>query len=218
MINLRMKVTTKIYLVATFATLLISSSFLQGQTLIQANNSDNSFLSNSKPQLSVSLSSSFTSFGPGFNAFGTSIMPQVTFPVSEKLSLTGGVGYSTFFMGNGSDNVFNSNQSNYGHVFVSGNYLVNEKITLRGTAYKTFMLSPPAFGSETTYPGYDFSSQGVIMDVEYKVTDNFRINIGFEYRQQNYPMYSPGMNPINPIINNASPFTNFNRHNSFNSF
>jgi len=213
-----MRRNTSIYLVVILVALIFSSPLLKSQSITQPSNSNNSFLSNSKPQLSVSLSSSFTSFGPGFNTFGTSIMPQVTFPVSEKFRLTGGVGYSTFFMGNGSESLFHSNQSNYGHVFVSGDYMLNEKVTIRGTAYKTFLLSPTTYGTETTYPGYDFSSQGVIMDVEYKVTDNFRINVGFEYRQQNYPMYSPGMNPINPIMNNSTPFSNFNSHNNFNSF
>ncbi len=169
-----------------------------------------------KPDISVSLSSSFTSFGQGVNTFGTSIFPSISFPVSDKFSISTGIGYSSLFLGNGSP--FNSQQSSYGHVFVSGAYKLNEKITVRGTGYKTFLLNPasPSFESNSSY--MDFSSQGVIMDVEYKVTDNFRINVGFEYRQQNYPTYGPGINTINPIMNNASPFSNFNRHNSFNSF
>jgi len=54
---------------------------------------------------------------------------------------------------------------------------------------KTFLLNPPTPKLESSSPYLDFSSQGVIMDVEYKVTDNVRINVGFEYRQQNYPIY-----------------------------
>ncbi len=193
----------------------MSSLSLQAQTSFLGSNTSDTFLNNSKPKLSVSLSSSFSSFGPGYSTFGTSVMPEITLPVSNKFAVSAGIGYSTFFMGSGNESMFNSNPSSYGHVFVSGSYLLNEKITLRGTAYKTFMLDPSSLGNEPTSPVYDFSSQGIIMDVEYKVTDNFRINVGFEYREQNYPVNGPGMNPTNPFMGNPSPFQSFNRHSNF---
>lgn len=59
---------------------------------------------------------------------------------------------------------------------------------------------------ENSSPTYDFSSQGVIMDIEYKVTDNFRVNVGFEYRQQNYPMFNPGMHPTRPGMRSGNMF------------
>jgi len=166
---------------------------------------------NNKPQLSVSLTTSFTSFYPGYTSFGTTLMPQVTFPVSDKFSLSTGIGYSTFFMGNG-ETMFNSNPSSYGHVFVSGTYDVNEKISIRGTGYKTFILNPAtSLNTDNNSIGYDYSSQGVILDVEYRVNDNFRINVGFEYRQQNSPMYSPnGFQNNSPYMNSMSPFSGFN--------
>lgn len=213
-----MKSLAKIYIIGLFATLLMGSVLMQAQTRVSGNTLNNTYLNSSKPQLSISLATSFTSFGPGFNSMGTSIMPQITFPISNKFTLSTGIGYSTFFIGNGNESLFHSNQSNYGHVFVSGNYLVNEKITLRGTAYKTFMLSPSNFSTEKISPFYDFSSQGIIMDMEYKMTDNFRINVGFEYRQQNYPIYNPGIYPATPYMDNLSPFPGFNRHNSLHSF
>lgn len=191
---------------------------MHAQSHIFENNQNNSFLNNSKPQLSASFTTTFTSFGQGVNAIGTSFMPQITFPVSHKFTLSTGIGYSTFFMGNQSESLFQSNQSNYGHVFVTGNYLVNEKITVRGTAFKTFMLGSGNPNTETKSPFYDFSSQGIIMDVEYKVTDNFRINVGFEYRQQNYPMYNPGMNYHSPQMNSFSPFPVFNPNPGFNPY
>lgn len=209
----------KIFVLSLLTVLLMSSFVLQSQTSIMGNNVNNSsFLNNSKPKLSVSLSSSFSSFGGGYNSFGTSVMPEVTFPVSPRFSLSTGIGYSTFFMGNGNEGIFNSAPSSYGHVYVSGSYLLTEKISLRGTAYKTFMLDAPTSIEGTNLHGYNFSSQGIIMDVEYKVTDNFRINVGFEYREQNYPGYGPGVNPVNPFMGNPSPFNGFNRSSNFYSF
>ena len=206
---------TKIYVVILFTALLMSGLSSHAQTSLLGSNTRESFLNNSKPKLSVSLSSSFTSFGAGYNSFGTSVMPEITFPVSPRFSLSTGIGYSTFFMGNGSEGMFNSNPSSYGHVYVSGSYLVNEKVTLSGTAYKTFLLGSSNYGNETVPPLYDFSSQGFIMDVEYKVTDSFRINVSFEYRDQNYPVYGPGINPTNPFMGNSSPFQGFNHRSNF---
>jgi len=194
-------------------TLLIPISIFAQSPIIGFGNTvgDNSSVVG-KPKLSVSLTSSFTSFAPGYTYFGTTIMPQVTLPVSDKFSLSTGIGYSTLFMNANNGSVFNSSPSNYGHVFVSGTYEVNEKISLRGTGYKTFNLSQSTqFNNEANSVGYDFSSQGIIVDVEYRVTDNFRINVGFEYREQNTPMYNPnGFQQNNPYFNTMSPFQGTN--------
>ena len=213
-----MKSLAKIYVIGLFATFFMCSFILQAQTNLFDNTQNNSYLRNSKPQMSASLTTSFTSFGQGVNSISTSFMPQITFPISNKFSLSTGIGYSTFFIGNGNESLFHSNQSNYGHIFVSGNYFVNEKITLRGTAYKTFMIGSPSPNSETASPFYDFSTQGIIMDVEYKVTDNFRINVGFEYRQQDYPIYGPGMDHLSPQMNGLAPFPGFNPSNNLHPF
>ena len=199
-IKLIMKLSNKIFI--TLISILLSSFVLQSQTMSFGDGLVNTTKENSKPQLSVSLSTSFTSFYPGYTTFGTTLMPQVTFPVSDKFSLSTGIGYSTFFMGNGGT-MFNSTPSSYGHVFVSGTYDVNEKISLRGTGYKTFILNPAtSLNNDNNSIGYDYSSQGVILDVEYRVNDNFRINVGFEYRQQNSPMYNPnGFQNNTPYMN-----------------
>ena len=208
----------KLRIILYIAILIIANttilSPLAAQIVLPGTKTNSEFLEKEKPKLSVSLSTSFSSFGYGYTALGTSIMPQITFPVSKKISITGGIGYSTFLMGNNEESVFNSQPSSYGHIFVSGNYLLNEKITVRGTAYKTFSLSDPTIGSGSEMPNYNFDSQGIIMDVEYKVTDNFRINVGFEYRKQNYPMYGP----MTPNMGNNSPFMDFNNHRGFGRF
>ena len=190
----------------------------QSQINMFNNQTNDGFLSNSKPKVSVALSTSFSTFGYGYSAIGTSIMPKLTLPVSNKFSLSAGIGYSTFFMSGNHQSPFNSAPNNYGHIFVSGDYLLSERITLRGTAYKTFSLdsSPPLV--ESSYPSYDFSSQGVIMDIEYKVTENFRVNIGFEYRQQNYPMYSPGMYPSTPGLGRRGMFMDSNHSHGLSPF
>ncbi len=200
----------------SFAVIMLSNFVLHSQTLSFGDKLNNTSAVNTKPQLSVSLTTSFAAFSPGFTTFGTTLMPKVTFPITDKFSLSTGVGYSTLFMGAGSGSMFNSTPSSYGHIFVSGTYDVNEKISLRGTGYKTFNLNTASpMISDDNSMGYDYSSQGFIMDVEYRVTDNFRINVGFEYREQNTPMYNPnGFQQDNPFTNPVLPFHGFNNHNN----
>ena len=168
-----------------------------------------------KPDVRVSLGTSFSTFGPGFNTFGTYIAPEISFPVYKKFSMQVGLGYSSLFYGYQGENMFSSNPSQYGSLYVSGTYQVNEKLTIRGTGYKTFLLNPTPPG-ETVNPGtMDFSNQGVILDIDYKVSEHFRINASFEYRKQNYPAYyygypQNGFGPPNNFNNGFGGFGGFN--------
>ena len=164
-----------------------------------------------KPDVRVSLGTSFSTFGPGFNTFGTYIAPEISFPVYKKFSMQVGLGYSSLFYGYQGENMFSSNPLQYGSLYVSGTYQVNEKLTIRGTGYKTFLLNPTPPG-ETVNPGtMDFSNQGVILDIDYKISEHFRINASFEYRKQNYPNYYYGypQNSFGPPNNFNSGFGGF---------
>jgi len=159
-----------------------------------------------KPDVKVSLGTSFTSFTPGFNSFGTYIAPEISMPVSKKVDVSFGMAYSSMFYSRPGESGFGS-PNNYGSIFVSGTYHVNEKISIRGTGYKTFLLNPSNFSeNNNNYSYFDFSNQGAILDLEYRVTDNFRINASFHYREQNYPDYYFG-----------SPMNGFGSPNTFNN-
>ncbi len=95
------------------------------------------------------------------------------------------------------ETLFSGNNTQYGSIYVSGTYQVNEKLRIRGTGYKTFLLNAQPAGETTNPHMADFSNQGFILDVDYKVTDDFRIGISVEYREQNYPSFYPyGSNGI----------------------
>jgi hypothetical protein len=148
---------------------------------------------NPPPKVSVGLGTSFMAFS-GVNSISTWIMPRITMPVSKKWNVAFGMGYSGIFLNGFEGTSGQQNQSQYGHLFVSGQYLLTEKISLTGTAYKTMMLNPSPKGDLPQDGRLDFSSQGVMLDMNYQVTDQFQINVGLEYRKQNYPIY-PGMHP-----------------------
>jgi len=187
--------------------ILTSFSSVQAQTSPYVNTTKTGFNTGFKPDVSLSLSTSFNSFAYGGSFMSTSVIPSISFPVSKRLSVDASVGYSSIFMNNGSGSVFNSGPQSYGHISVTGDYLLSQKVSIRATAYKTFKIGQPQLENEPNSGYLDFSSQGVIIDAEYRVTDNFRINVGFEYREQKYPYLYPGMNPMNSGMgNNGSMF------------
>jgi hypothetical protein len=138
------------------------------------------------PDVSVTLGSSFTSFGPGFNAFSTGIMPEFTFPVTKKFAVKAGIGYSTIFYSTPGNegSVFGQNSTQYGHVYVSGLYQLNEKVTIAGTAYKTFDLAPQP-QNQVNPRALDFSNEGIAVNLDYKVNENVSFNVGFSYQKYN---------------------------------
>lgn len=210
------KIVRHIILIVFICFIGFSSSY--SQNAMYSNTTNKGFNANLKPKLSVSLSTTFNSYGYGMNMMSTSVLPSVSLPVSKKFSLRATVGYSSLFMNYGNGTLLNSEPTSYGHISVSGDYLLTSKITLRATAYKTFRIGQPQTNIETDSPYLDFSSKGVIIDAEYKVTDNFRINVGFEYREQNYPFYGPGINPMNPGIRNSGSIFDINHNNGLNPF
>jgi hypothetical protein len=102
----------------------------------------------------------------------------------------------------------------YGNLFVSGTYQVNEKLIVRGTAYKTFLLNPaPTSTIKPLNPQFiDFSSQGVIFDAEYKVSEHFKVGVSVEYREQNYPsFFDSNQNGINNFRGSSFQTPSFGR-------
>jgi hypothetical protein len=166
------------------------------------------------PDVSVSLGTSFASFAPGYNSFGTFIAPEIIFPVSNRFAISTGVGYSSIFYSTPGDHLLHNQPMQYGSIYLSGSYKMNEKITISSTGYKTFLLNPPETLNESNQHSYNNSNQGVILNLDYKVTESFRINASFQFHQQNgspynaiYPGYnfSPydNMGGISPFINHS---------------
>jgi len=158
------------------------------------------------PDVSVSLGTSFTSFGSGYNMFGTFIMPEIEMPVSKKFSVRAGFGYSSLFLSNPeqSGNIFQQENHQVGTVYVSGLYYINPKLSIAGTAYKTFNLAP--IKNELNPHALDFTNEGINVNVDYKVTDHFRINAGFSYQKRSpYFNYYPETNVFgqSPYYNNG---------------
>ena len=106
----------------------------------------------------------------------------------------------------------------YGSIYVSGSYRMTEKLTISGTGYKTFLLNPPDLANENSPDYFDNSNQGVILNMDYKVNENFRINASFQFHQQNGSPYNymyPGSYMSPNYMGGFSPFYNYGYYPGF---
>lgn len=148
----------------------------------------NSFIPK-KTDFGIQLGTQFftSSYGSGFSTY---VAPHVSYGLSKRFSLSGGISIiNTTFNGpsyyglNGNEISFNGNNTS-ALVYLSGQYLLSKKVTITGIAWKQFSIS----GNNPAYNIYgNNDAHGVYMQVSYKVLDNFHIEAGFGY--------SKGYNP-----------------------
>jgi len=146
-----------------------------------------------QPKVNVSIGTSFSAFSGG-SAFNTWAMPQITMPVSRRWNVAFGMGYSNTNYNGLNQWTGGQNNAQFGMLYVKGQYLLNEKVTLTGTAYKQWLLNPVSLNEHDGFGRTDFSNEGLMLDMNYKVTDHFQINVGVEYRRHDGAMM-PGMYP-----------------------
>jgi hypothetical protein len=152
----------------------------------------------------LQIGSFFTTTSGYGSGFTTYISPYISYPFSSKFRVNAGItilnasyyGIKPYYLMN-SESSLNGNFTN-AMVYVSGEYLVNERLSVSGTLFKSFNILSSA-PSDRYHPNYD--AQGAFMKVGYKVFENFQIEAGFGY--------SKGIDPFNsyfgsPIIH--SPF------------
>lgn len=127
-------------------------------------------------------------YGSGFSTF---LSPTLTYPVSTRFLVSGGIsvvntslnGYRPWY--SPETNSFSGNITQT-TLWVSGQYLLNDRLTLTGTAWKTIDFTGNHSGN---YPVYKTNPEGAFFKVGYKVTDNFHIEAGFGYSQGSHGYY-----------------------------
>ncbi len=145
----------------------------------------------------LNLGSSFTSVSGFGSGFTTEVSPHVFYNVSKRFRISAGISMATTRYYNARSWFANEtapaqNGSFFtGTLFVSGQYLVNERLIISGSAFKVFPVSKdPLFWSPFN-PVSPNGAQGVNFSADYKVAEHLHIQAGFRYSQG---------------INNCSPF------------
>jgi hypothetical protein len=153
----------------------------------------------------VSAGSMFTTssgFGSGLTSY---ISPSVSYGINSKLRIGGGFSVinTTFFNAKSwyapeSVPGYSGNMSSV-VLFVNGQYMVNDRLTISGSAYKQVPLYSDPLPYNPYYPMSGQDAQGIDLNVAYKIGRNSSIHLGFGY--------SKGMNPYFSDPFNASPFS-----------
>ena len=134
----------------------------------------------------------------GGTSFGSYLSPMLAYNVSTRFRLKAGVtvfqGFGNYYAGNydGTSAAINSNPTTTG-IFIQGDYLLSNKVTLSGAFYKYF--SPVNF-NDPNKKGPE--GESYMFNVSYRPAKHFEINASFEYgnRTGMYyqdPFYQPGL-------------------------
>ena len=153
------------------------------------------FFQKGKFDYGLNLGSEFTSASGFGSAFSTQVSPHFYYNVSKRFRIGGGItaantGYINAkpLFGNESVHGSSGNFTTAG-IFVSGQYLVNDRLTITGSAFKIFPVSRDPLPYNPFNPVSPNGAQGINFNVGYKVGKNMYIQAGFRY--------SEGLSPYN---------------------
>jgi hypothetical protein len=156
---------------------------------------DQRFFQPKKFDYGVTLGSEFitaSGFGSGLNTYVT---PHISYNLNKRLSIGGGFSVvqtnyfnaSSYFQNE--PNSFSNGSFTSAMLFVNGQYLVNDRLTIYGSAFKQFPITKDPLPYNPFNPVSPNGAQGINFNVGYKVGKNMYIQAGFRYTE--------GINPYN---------------------
>jgi len=131
---------------------------------------------------------SASGYGSGISTLFTA---GITYPVAKRFNLGGGIGVvSTTPTGthNRSTEFYGNTNFTNTLIYVTGEYLLSQRMTVSGTLFKEFNI----FNNSPGYQGFqkNTSPQGAYMKVSYKINDVMQIEAGFGYSRGVSPYYN----------------------------
>ncbi|MFP4287859.1 MAG: hypothetical protein ACLFQS_01265 [Bacteroidales bacterium] len=157
----------------------------------------------SQPSFGLQMGSSFTTGMGGNSLFSQSIAPNMQLDVTKNFQLVVGSVFTTGNLGNNGSMQLNSGMEvpqrlNSTMVYAMGAYQMNPRLTITGAAW-TERNNMNAFQNQMNPQAFNTNARGMMMGVDYKITENLRF--GAEVNISN------GRNPFSPYGNYGSnPF------------
>ncbi|MDP1621619.1 MAG: hypothetical protein Q8M08_04680 [Bacteroidales bacterium] len=162
-----------------------------------------------KYEYGITLGSQFTAVSGFGSALNSYITPSFSYNLNKRLRVGGGVSVirTNYFQARSffqNEQALGSN-GNFTNavVFINGQYIVNERITISGTAYKQVPFSKDPLPYNPFSPVSSRQAQGINFEVGYKVGDHMFIQAGFRYSEGNNPYYA---DPFNRNVFQNYPF------------
>ena len=185
---------------------LMAPVFCQVMRKDTAFNDDQRLLQPKKFNYNLTLGSEFTSISGFGSALNTYVTPRFSYNVNKRLSIGGGISViqTNYFNARSylqNEQPFSTNGNfTSGMIFVNGQYLVNDRLTISGSAYKQFPITKDPLPYNPFNPVSSKGAQGVDFNIGYRIGDHMYIQAGFRY--------SDGQNPYCADPFNRSPFKN----------
>jgi hypothetical protein len=149
-----------------------------------------------KYHVGLSLGSEFTSVSGFGSGLTTRVAPTVSYNVSKRFQISGGISIATTnyfdvrsFYGDGTQAATSGNFTS-ATLFVSGSYLVNDRLTVTGSAFKMFPLTSDPLPYNPFNPVSRNGAQGIDFNVGYRIGNNMHIQAGFRYTEGVNPYYN----------------------------
>jgi hypothetical protein len=157
---------------------------------------ENPAIKKNKVNYSVSTGA-FVNSGSMFGSnYGTYIMPDIGYQVSERLNIRGGLLLMNTSSFNLSDAEHYSDlKYNNTFMFLRGDYQLTEDILIHGSVYKDLNSM-----NQLNTEGYSFG-------LDYKITDKSSIGIEIHYHKGQNPFYY--RNPFNPYNSYSNNMFNY---------
>ena len=144
-----------------------------------------------KPDYRLQFGTMFSTTSGYGSGISTYISPEIGYSLTSRFRINTGIsiintnliGVTPYFSST-NEQKFNGNFTS-ALIYINGQYKLNDRLTLNGSAYKQFNLSDDP-------PGNPYSKmnerQGFNMAIDYKAAENFHIQAGFGY-SKGYPPY-----------------------------
>lgn len=164
---------------------------------------------NNPLQIHFDIGTSFSNIGGFGSMFTNYISPQISYPLSEKLSLqVGGVFAKNYLNGSGSmlpsftGNLINNNFSQY-LLYAKGMYQLSDKLEIRGSVIKSIDNTPDLFRINSNLLNLNYESYS--LGFNYKLSNSIRFGANVNIINDKNPYY---LRPFGNKINGLSPFYN----------
>lgn len=146
----------------------------------------------------LSIGTSFITTAGYGSALTSSVTPSFSYNISKRFTIGGGLSYnntslfglrSPYFGGeSGAPATMNFNDIT---LFVNGSYLVSDRLTLSGSAFKQLPLTRDPLPYNPFVPYSSKGAQGIDFSVDYRIGRNAHIQAGFRYTEGINPWYQP---------------------------
>jgi len=135
----------------------------------------------------ATLGSEFTSIRGYGSALTTIIQPHFTYGLSKRFTIGGGISIiqTNYFnarpLWSSETSTAGSGNFTTGIVFVNGQYLVNDRLTISGSAFKQFPITKDPLPYNPFNPVSSKGAQGIDFNIGYRLGSNMYIQAGFRY-------------------------------------